>query len=169
MSGYEKGSVSKLGGGVPGGRKVGYSNTMTGADVALKRKVLRKAFKTNTVKQASNMRAVCGPFRAANNMGDVLGRKNMSCGGCNQVNDTNSNVLNMRKADSVSNSSCNTLVFGVTPSQVPLASGNGKYVANSSDFTRFKHLSAMNLNYNDKSFGGDESNASYSALNNLRG
>ena len=52
---------------------------------------------------------------------------------------------------------------------VKLKSGNVKYVADSSLFTQFKHLEAVNLNYNDKSGGGDEHNGSYSFLNSLRG
>ena len=172
MSGYEKSNTSKLGGGAPGGiPSAGFANTNTSSEMALKRKILRKAFKTNkvTVQNNKKISATCGPFRAANNLGDVLGRVNQSCGGCNQVNDTNSNVLNSRMADGVGSSNCSTTVHGVTPSEVPLASGNAKFVANSSEFTRFKTLSSINLNYNDKSFGGDEHNGSYSFIRNLRG
>ena len=39
--------------------------------------------------------------------------------------------------------------------------GNPKYVYDSSDYIRFKKLQANNRNYNDQSFGGDQSNASY--------
>jgi len=169
MSGYEKSGPSKLGGGVPGGRpSAGFANTNTSSEMALKRKILRKAFKTNKVNK-SNVRATCGPFRTANNLGDVLNRRNKSCGGCNQVNDTTSNVLNSKKADGVSNSDCGLVVHGFTTTDVPLASGNSKYVSNSSEFTKFKELKAINLNYNDSSFGGDQHNASYTFINNLRG
>lgn len=172
MSGYEKTNTSNLGGGRPGGiPSAGFANTNTSSEMALKRKILRKAFKTNkvTVQNDKQISAMCGPFRAANNLGDVLGRVNQNCGGCNQVNDTNSNVLNARMADGVGAKNCGTTVHGVTPTQVPLASGNSKLVSNSSEFTRFKNLSAINLNYNDKSFGGDEHNGSYSFIRNLRG
>ena len=168
MSGYEKGSVSSLGGGKPGQFESGYGNTLVGGEVALKRKILRKAFKSNNVSQA-NVKASCGPFRNAYNLGDPLSRRNMSCGGPNQVNDTNSKVLNHKMADSVSNSDCGNVTHGVTPMDVKLKSGNVKYVADSSLFTQFKHLEAVNLNYNDKSGGGDEHNGSYSFLNSLRG
>ena len=46
--------------------------------------------------------------------------------------------------------------------------GNAKYVYDSSDYIRFKKLQASNRNYNDRSFGGDESNASYVPLNAAR-
>jgi hypothetical protein len=46
--------------------------------------------------------------------------------------------------------------------------GNAKYVYDSSDYIRFKKLQASNRNYNDRSFGGDESNASYVPRNAAR-
>ena len=168
MSGYEKGSVSRLGGGKPGQFESGYGNTLVGGEVALNRRKLRKAFKSNNVKEA-NVKASCGPFRSAYNLGDPLSRKYMSCGGPNQVNDTNSRVLNHKMADSVSSKDCGNVTHNVTPSEVNLKSGNIKYVSDSSLFTQFKHLEAINLNYNDESGGGDQHNGSYSFLNSLRG
>lgn len=167
MSGYEQSSVSKLGGGKPGQFESGYGNTLVGGEVALNRRKLRKAFKSNNVKQAG-VKASCGPFRSAYNLGDPLSRKSMSCGGPNQVNDTNSRILNHRMSDSVSNKDCGNSTHGVTPLEVSLKSGNIKYVSDSSLFTQFKHLEAINLNYNDKSGGGDEHNGSYSFLNAVR-
>ena len=169
MSGYEKTNISTLGGGVPGKTEIGFGNTLVGSEVALKRRKLRKAFKTNKIKEANNISSVCGPFRSAYNLGDPLGRNYLSCGGCNQVNDTNSNVLNHKLADSVSNRDCGNTTHGVTPLQVPLKGGNIKFVADSSLYTQFKNLKYTNLTYNDKTGGGDEHNGSYSFLNNLRG
>jgi hypothetical protein len=159
MSGYEKNSVSTLGGGVPGKFEVAFGNTLKGGEVALNRLKLRKAFKTNRIAKANNMPSKCGPFRSAYQLGDPLGRKCQSCNGCSQVNN----------ADGVSNADCSKETNGVTPLEVPLASGNGKFVADSSLFTQFKHLEAINLTYNDKTGGGDDHNGSYSFLNNLRG
>jgi hypothetical protein len=175
MSGYEKGQVSTLGGGVPGARRgIGFTNTTFGADVSMQRKILRKAFKTNKVTYDDNGvtrslgPSLSGPFRTAFNQGDVLGRKAQSCDGCNQVNDVNSCKLRPRMADGVSNRNCNTLTMGVTPSQVPLGSGNGSYVSDSSLYTKFKQLEAVNKTYNDSSFGGDSSNGSYTFLRHVR-
>lgn len=169
MSGYEKTNMSSsLGGGIPGSSKIGFGSTMTGGQVALNRKKLRKAFKSNNVNK-TNVKASCGPFRNAYNLGDPLSRQYMSCGGPNQVNDVNSNVLNHKKADSVSNSDCGKEVLGFTPKDVELKSGNIKYVADSSLYTQFKNLEAVNLTYNDESAGGDEHNGSYSFLNAIRG
>lgn len=169
MSGYENTKVSSLGGGIPGKVEAGFGNTLVGGEVALKRKILRKAFKTNKIAKANNISASCGPFRMANNLGDPLSRKYLSCGGCNQVNDTTSNVLNHKLADSVSNNDCNVSLHGVTPNEVALQNSNIKYVSDSSLYTNFKHLEAINLTYNDKHGGGDDHNGSYSFLNNLRG
>lgn len=175
MSGYEQGKTSTLGGGIPGARHgSGFANTLSGNDVAMQRKILRKAFKPSKVYYNNNGTktlvgtSISGPFRASINQGDVLGRKYQSCGGCNQVNDVNSRILRSKMIDSVSQKDCNTTTLGVTPLQVPLGSGNGKYVSDSSLFTKFKQLSAVNSNYNDKSFGGDDHNGSYTFLRSVR-
>lgn len=169
MSGYEKNTTkSKLGGGIPGKFEAGFGNTQTGGEVAMNRRKLRKAFQTNKV-GPEKLSSRCGPFRSAFQLGDPLGRKNASCGGCNQVNSVNSNVLRSSMADSVSKKDCGLTVLNLTPADVPIASGNGKFVADSSLYTQFKHLRSVNLTYNDETGGGDEHNGSYSFLNNLRG
>jgi hypothetical protein len=43
---------------------------------------------------------------------------------------------------------------------VPAGSSNAKFVADSSDYTKFKRQTAYNKNYNDSSYGG-YNNASY--------
>ncbi len=138
MSGYTGDSnPSKLGGGVPGKFEVAFGNTMVGSEVAMNRRKLRKAFRTNKVKEngsLTNKNSAVGPFRTAFNLGDPLGRRNV------------------RK----------------TTSATPLENGNAKFVSDSSLYTKFKHLSAVNLTYNDKTGGGDESNASFSDINRVR-
>tara|TARA_Y100000389_G_scaffold153040_1_gene153159 strand:- start:3051 stop:3524 length:474 start_codon:yes stop_codon:yes gene_type:complete len=156
MSGYEKGSVSSLGGGRPGKFETAFGNTMKGGEVALNRKKLRKAFKTNKIKvsDTKTISASCGPFRNAYNLGDPLSRRHLRCGGSNQVNAVNSSVLRANNADSVSNGDCDNVTQGATPSDVKLKGGNTKYVADSSLYTNFKHLKSINLTYNDKTGGG---------------
>jgi hypothetical protein len=51
---------------------------------------------------------------------------------------------------------------------VPASSCNVKFVADSSDYVTYKKQRAVNVNYNDKSFGGDNSNASYVNLMAVR-
>ena len=137
MSGYKGDSnPSSLGGGVPGKFEAGFGNTMVGSNVAMNRKKLRKAFKTNKINDNGTIKkSTAGPFRTAFNLGDPLGRRNV------------------RK----------------TTSNVPLQNGNARFVSDSSLYTEFKHLRAVNLTYNDKTGGGDESNASFSDLNRVRG
>jgi hypothetical protein len=42
-------------------------------------------------------------------------------------------------------------------------SGNRNYVASGAEYSNFKKLMAVNSNYNDLAFGGDDSNGSYRA------
>jgi hypothetical protein len=171
MSGYEPNvKTSVLGGGLPGGRHgAGFANSSFSSEDAMKRKILRKAFKSNKVKvQDGTIRSLAGPFRSAFSQGDVLSRDYQSCGGPNQVNDVNSSKLRLRMGGSVSRKDCQTLTKGVTPSEVPLYCGNQKYVSDSSLFTKFKGLMMVQKNYNDKSFGGDDSHGSASVLLNIR-
>lgn len=197
MSGYNFDSnPSTLGGGMPGNalRLLGGGSGSTGgsgmvgsAARATERYQLREAFRTNNLNKDLNgpvVRAICGPFRAAFMAGDKLGRKDQSAGGANQVTSVRSaRAPGWRGlAGSVSNAnagqtvSVGGLVFvtGTAPGQTPIQSGNPKYVYDSSDFIRFKKLSAVNKNYNDKSFGGpDRAGAGgsgvFTALNRVRG
>jgi hypothetical protein len=146
---------------------VGFGSTMVGGDVALRRKILRKAFKSNKITVGNTtIKSMAGPFRASLSQGDPLNRLYQSCGGCNQVHDVNIRIrLNQ---DGISDSYCDTVTNGFTPRQIPLETGNNKYVHDSSLFTKFKNLSSLNRNYNDISFGGNANNGSYSFLMKVR-
>lgn len=146
---------------------VGFGSTMVGGDVALRRKILRKAFKSNKITVGNTtIKSMAGPFRASLSQGDPLNRLYQSCGGCNQVHDVNIHIrLNQ---DGISDNYCDTVTNGFTPRQIPLESGNNKYVHDSSLFTKFKNLSSVNRNYNDISFGGNANNGSYSFLMKVR-
>jgi len=147
----------------------GYQNTMVGGEIALKRKILRKSFpSSNKTIDSTVYKSTSGPFRTSFNLGDFLSRKYQSCGGCNQVNDVNSRILRSKMGGHISNNSCNVETNGVTPLQIPLHSGNSKFVADSSLYTRFKNLDSTNKNYNDTSFGGNNSNGSYSFIMAVR-
>lgn len=101
---------------------------------------------------------VITPFRAVNNSGDFLARTNYSCGGSNQ---TNIKKPGMRS------------IIGSIPQQcdgtgVPASSCNPRFVADSSDYTKFRRQQAANYNYNDLSAVGDASNGSFVALMGVR-
>ncbi len=157
--------------GVKGFRSKGLANTTFSAENALKRKILRKAFSSvNVTKRDGTVvtRSMAGPFRTAFSQGDVLNRAYQSCGGANQVNDVTSGILRLTMGGCVGNQDCGTTTLGVTPREVPLYSGNNKYVSDGSLFTRFKGLESLHRNYNDSSFGGNASNGSYEALMRVR-
>jgi len=145
-----------------------FGSTDNTSDVALKRKILKRAFSSNNVYYNGQVvyKSQVGPFRASQHVGDPLGRVYQSCGGCNQVNDVNSRIK--LKQDGVSNASCNVVTNGYTPLQIPLEAGNSKYICDNSLFTRFKGLSSINQNYKDISNGGNKSNGSYVALMRVR-
>ena len=96
-----------------------------------------------------------GPFRAVYNAGDFLSRQSYTSGGSNQVN--NVRTLNGYKV----------LGGAVHPQAdntgIPSATCNPRYVYDGSDYIRFRKLQAINRNYNDYSFGGDDFSTSQSA------
>jgi hypothetical protein len=148
---------------------VAMGSTQCDSQTALKRKILRRTFRPYTKEvNGVTVKSNAGPFRTSMNLGDFLSRQYQSCGGCNQVNDVNSRILRSKMGGTVSNSSCNIETNGITPQQIPLKGGNTKYVADSSLYTQFKTLESININYNDTSFGGDKSNASYTFINAVR-
>lgn len=124
---------------------------------------LRNAW--NTVYQsqlkASNLKSKCTPFRAVNNAGDILSRKNYSCGGPCQTFQSRPNLRGLRKNFGSIRDDCDG-------TYVPPASCNVKYVYDSSDYITYKKQSAIAKNYNDLTNGGNSSNASQSAIRAIR-
>ena len=115
------------------------------------RRILVKGW--NTVYATENVNGqspVSSPFRLVNNSGDYLGRVQYSCGGPNPTNASRPGYKNR-----IRNMFQNCDSTGIPPS-----SCNVKFVADSSDYTRFRKQRAFNLTYNDIKFGGDESHAS---------
>lgn len=151
-----------------GGPFNGYSTIQTitnykGSEQTHARSVLRKGLNmVNTNKTTQGTSTTYGrvttPFRAFNNSGDLLGRVHYSCGGPNPTSVSKPGYA--RNIGSMFNNCDNT--------GVPAASCNVKWVADSSDYVKFKKLSAINKNYNDLGYGGDQSNGSYSALMRVR-
>lgn len=147
-----------------GGPFNGYSTTQTitnykDSEQTMGRTVLRKGWNmVNTNKMTNGHGRITTPFRAVNNSGDLLGRVQYSCGGPNPTNASKPGYA--RKIGSIWNN-CDT-------TGVPAASCNVKFVADSSEYIKFKKLSAVNKNYNDLGYGGDESNGSYVSLMAVR-
>lgn len=95
-----------------------------------------------------------GPFRAVNNAGDFLSRKNYKCGGPTAMSKCSIGWCGSKIYLGSQIDNCDT-------TGVPASSTNVKYVYDSSDYTTFRHQQAMNRNYNDLKNGGDDHNASY--------
>ena len=129
------------------------------SEVVSTRKILRDSWNRQYAGGVvNNKQRVITPFRAVYNMGDFLGRKNYSCGGPNPSAPLN--VPRSRGNMGAIWSVCNN-------TGIPASSCNPKFVADSSDYTRFRKERSFNLNYNDKGYGG-YTNSSYEALMRVR-
>jgi hypothetical protein len=146
-----------------GGPYQGFSSKQTitnykTAELVSMRRVLRKgwntAYATGTV---NDNKRVITPFRAVNNSGDFLSRKNYSSGGPNPTNASRPGYG--RRIGSMWSNADNT--------GVPASSCNVKFVADSSEYTKFRKQQANNRNYNDASQGG-YNNSAYSAIMRVR-
>jgi len=145
-----------------GGPLNGYSPQQTALNYkdssqVMTRRVLRDSWNgRGAVGTAGNGNAynrVVTPFRAVNNLGDFLGRKNYVCGGPNQINRTYPG----RQGH------IGSIISRCDNTGVPANSGNNRFVPDSSDYTKFKKQLALNQNYNDLKNGGDKSNGSFVA------
>lgn len=147
-----------------GGPFNGYSPQQTltnfkSSENVMMRKVLRSAWNTAYARGVyNNNTRIITPFRAINNSGDFLSRKNYVCGGPTPVTpDRYKRGVNIR-----------SMFNNCDGSGVPASSCNVKFVADSSDYIKFKKQMAVNRNYNDLSNGGDQHNGSYVPLMAVR-
>lgn len=111
------------------------------------------------------------PFRAVNNAGDLLSRLNYSCGGSCQTFQSRPGLKGLRSHFGAVQDTC---IPSATYSNlqllnnIPAASCNVKYVYDSSDYVTYLKQKAVNKNYNDLTYGGDQSNTSQSAIRAIR-
>ena len=139
-----------------GGPYNGYSATQTinnykDGDVITMRRELRRAWNTqNATGNVNGYNRIVTPFRAVLNGGDFLGRTNYVCGGSNPSHLYRGGIF-QKFGSAISH--CDA-------TGVPAGASNSKFVADSSDYTKFKRQSAYNKNYNDRANGG-YNNASY--------
>jgi hypothetical protein len=143
-----------------GGPFNGYSPQQTitnykDSNVINMRKVLVRSRSALNVRDTINDRGrVLTPFRAANNLGDFLGRK-YYVDGSEPNPQSASRPGYARLIGSVMSKRDSTGITG--------ASCNPKFVSDSSDYIKFKRQSATNRNFNDLAFGG-YNNAAYSRI-----
>ncbi len=138
-------SQSRFGKGITGKMPSRVQTTHDSSDFPQTRFVLRESWNTKYARQLLFNKPAITPFRAVTNSGDLLSRKNYSCGGSNQVAQSKPGIKGM-----MGHILSNCDGTGVAPS-----SCNVKYVYDSSDYTRFLKQREMNVNYNDLTFGGN--------------
>jgi hypothetical protein len=119
------------------------------------------------LKQDNLKRTMITPFRAVNNAGDLLCRENYSCGGSCQSFQSRPNLRGLRQRFGTTSKECIPSNFYNSLQlikNIPSATCNVKYVYDSSDYTKYLKQKAVNYNYNDLTYGGDQSNASQSNI-----
>ena len=111
------------------------------------------------------------PFRAVNNAGDILSRENYSCGGTCQSFQSRPGLKGLRQRFGAVQDTCipsatyNNLQL---LNNIPAAACNVKFVYDSSDYVTYLKQKAVNKNYNDLTYGGDQSKSSQSAIRAIR-
>ena len=135
---------------------------------------LKNAWNTtypSQLRRAHIKKSITTPFRAVNNAGDLLSRENFSCGGSCQSFQSRPNMRGLSYRFGSTSVSCrpsaayNSLQLNST---IPSATCNVKYVYDSSDYVTYLKQRAVNKNYNDLTYGGDQSNTSQSAIRAIR-
>ena len=140
--------------------KQSISNYNNDGDVTTRRE-LRKSWNNDyTSGTYNNYKRRIGPFRAVTNSGDFLSRTDYVCGGPNPANNTHARASRPLGLGGIINACDST--------NVPASSCNVKFVADSSDYTKFKRQNAYNKNYNDLKHGG-YNNSAYVPLMRVRG
>lgn len=161
----------KLGGGLPGMMPqslVDHDNT---DQFARTRFMLREAWNTTSYSGSSNPKRITTPFRAVNNAGDLLSRQNYSCGGTCQTPQSRPGLKGLRQKFGSTSVSCRPSVIWSTSqvdTNIPSSTCNVKWVYDGSDYIKFKKDQAVNKNYNDRSFGGNDYNTSQSSIRHSR-
>jgi hypothetical protein len=160
----------ELGGGIRGRMPqplVDHDNT---DQFARTRFTLRDAWNTTSYSGSSNRTRIVTPFRAVNNAGDLLSRQNYSVGGACQSYQSRPGLSGLRQRFGANQDTAPSVVWSALQlnAAVPASTCNGKYVYDSSDYIRFRKNQAVNQNYNDLSFGGDQSSGSQVAYRSIR-
>lgn len=140
---------------------------------AMYRNVLRQSFgnaayrKNNSPNVFGLLRGVSKttPFRTAMNAGDINGTTNSAV----DVNALPKQSNQVKVGPSVLNTWKLAAGGNQTVENGSAYTGNPKFVYDGGDYTRFKKLQAINRNYRDPTFGGDQSNASQQAYRRTHG
>ena len=163
------------GGGIPGWMpQATYNTDKRYLEYEQIRFALKNAWNTkyrSQLKADGLKQSITTPFRAVNNAGDLLSRENYSCGGSCQTFQSRPGLSGLRtRFGSVSVSCTPSATYNSLQmiKNIPAAACNVKYVYDSSDYTTYLKQRAVVKNYNDLTFGGDQSNGSQSAQRAIR-
>jgi hypothetical protein len=136
------------------------------------RRILRNSWNNQQALGTINgKKRIITPFRAVTNSGDLLSREYYSCGGPCQSFQSRPGMFGLKHRFGANSNSC---VPGVVYStyqldtSIPASACNVKWVYDSSDYTTYLKQRAVNKNYNDLTFGGDDSKSSQSAIRAIR-
>lgn len=132
---------------------------------------LRDAWNTSSTSGSSYDKRIITPFRAVYNAGDILSRQDYSCGGSCQTPQSRPNLKGLRtRFGSISVSCVPSVLYSSNQvnSAVPASACNVKYVYDGSDYTTYLKLKAINKNYNDISFGGNNYSGAQSVIRAIR-
>ncbi|MCJ7801532.1 MAG: hypothetical protein MUP82_04140 [Candidatus Marinimicrobia bacterium] len=138
------------------------------------RQTLKNAWNTtypSQLRRNNIKQSITTPFRAVNNAGDLLSRENYSCGGSCQSFQSRPGLKGLKtRFGSVSVSCTPSAAYSTLQlnRDIPASACNVKYVYDSSDYVTYLKQRAINKNYNDYSYGGDQSSASQSAQRAIR-
>lgn len=165
------GGQPRLGGGMRGIMPQPIIDHDNSDEFARTRFYLKDAWNTSSTSGSSYPKRIIGPFRAVNNAGDILSRQDYSCGGTCQTFQSRPGLKGLRgRFGSISNTCTPSVLY--SPNQinfdVPPSACNGKFVYDGSDYINFKKKQAINRNYNDRSFGGNDYSAAQSAIRAVR-
>ena len=147
-----------------GGPRQGHSPQQTllnykDSTITSMRGVLRRGWNTQyaAAGKVQGLERIQTPFRAVNNSGDYLSRKNYQCG-----DSSPSDAMKAGKGRRFG-----SMIDKCDGTNIPSSTCNVKWVADSSDYTKFRKQQAHNRNYNDLTFGG-YNNAAYVDLMRVR-
>jgi hypothetical protein len=161
----------KLGGGMQGYVPQSVLTNYRTDEFAVTRFYLKNAWNTTSESGSSNPKRIITPFRAVNNAGDILSRQNYSCGGSCQTPQSRPGLHGLSNRFGNVSISCTPSVIWslnqVDP-KIPASSCNTKFVYDGSDYIEFKKKQAINRNFNDRSFGGNDYSGAQSATRAIR-
>lgn len=133
-------SGTNLGGKVQGLSANNTTFSVNGGERSNIRNQLRRSWNTAyATGEFKNNKRVITPFRAVNNSGDFLSRRNYVCGGPNPSHRTPGGIR----------ASFGSIISQCDNTGVPASSTNVKYVPDSSEYILYKKQVAMNKTYND--------------------